>query len=150
MSDIFQQNKDVQVTIFLVALVVILIVLMILYIYKKRTLNQRNCDNLDDPMAMTFASFLMIVPLIGIFKVMPHKYDNVELFRGIMTFVLCLSTSFIIILGQIKYRKRPPNTSVDLQSPCVSFWLCSFNFVFIFPFICILNFISNCCRNLCY
>ena len=48
MSDIFQQNKDVQVTIFLVALFVILIVLMILYIYKKRTLNKRNCDNLDE------------------------------------------------------------------------------------------------------
>lgn len=48
MTDVFQQNKDVQVTIFLVAFIVILLLVMGLYIRKKRNLNETNCNNLDE------------------------------------------------------------------------------------------------------
>ena len=47
MTDVFQQNKEVQVTIFLVAFIVILLFVMGLYIRNKRNLNETNCNNLD-------------------------------------------------------------------------------------------------------
>jgi len=47
MTDVFQQNKEIQVTVFLVAFLAILIFLMILYISKKRALNKKNCNDLD-------------------------------------------------------------------------------------------------------
>jgi hypothetical protein len=48
MTDVFQQNKDVQVTIFLVAFIVILLLVMGIYIRTKRNLNETNCNNLDE------------------------------------------------------------------------------------------------------
>jgi hypothetical protein len=47
MVDVFQQDTDAKVTMFLVAFLCILIFVMILYVYNKRKLNQENCDNLD-------------------------------------------------------------------------------------------------------
>jgi hypothetical protein len=47
MVDVFQKQSDVQVTIFLVAVIIILIFVMSLYVYKKRRLNEKNCNDLD-------------------------------------------------------------------------------------------------------
>ena len=47
MTDVFQQETDVKVTIFLVCFLIILVFVMGLYIYKKRHLNKQNCNDLD-------------------------------------------------------------------------------------------------------
>ena len=47
MTDIFQQQADVKVTIFLVICIIVLFVVMILYLYNKRHLDSKNCNNLD-------------------------------------------------------------------------------------------------------
>lgn len=47
MVDIFQQQSSVQVTIFLVAILLVLIISMIIYIVNKQRLNEQNCKDLD-------------------------------------------------------------------------------------------------------
>jgi len=98
--------------------------------YSLETNKERNCDNLGDPEALMWATFLFVIPICGVCKLAQQNYGDIHTAKILFIFLLeCIITA-IIIWGEFKYRHRPPNTSNDTMGACWRFWVCIFNFVF--------------------